>query len=87
MKAQINEFQSQLQAACEGTSVSTRELVKELSVEEIALIKSGDISLEEIKETVRDLADTKDNEQLYKVSTRKRAADESYEDNVTEVLE
>jgi len=84
MKAQINEFQLLLLAACEGTSVTTRELVKELSSEEITLIKSGEISLDDIKEIVNDLADSKDNEPLYKVSMRKKGKDEPYDGNLTE---
>lgn len=84
MKTQINEFQSLLLAACEGTSVTTRELVKELSSEEITLIKSGDITLDEIKEIVLDLADSKNNEPLYKVPMRKQSTDKSYDSNLTE---
>ena len=85
MKTQSNEFQSLLLAACKGTSITTRELVKELSFEEITLIKSGDISLEEIKEIVIDLADTKDNEQLYKVSLGKKSTDVPDDSNFTEI--
>ena len=84
MKAQISEFQSLLLAACQGTSVTTRELIKVLSLEEIALIKSGDINPDEIKEVVLDLADSKDNEPLYKVPMRKRGANDPYDDNLTE---
>ena len=85
MKTQSNEFQSFLIAACEGTSVTTRELVKELSLEDIALIKSGDISLDEIKEIVLDLADAKDNELLYKVTIRKKGITEPDDSNFSEM--
>ena len=84
MKAQISEFQLLLLAACEGTSVTTRELIKELSSEEVTLIKSGDITLNEIKEIVLDLADSKDNEPLYKVPIRKQSTDKPYEGSSTE---
>ena len=84
MKAQISEFQLLLLAACDGTSVTTRELVKEFSLEEIALIKSGDITLDEIKEIVLDLADSKDNEPLYKIPTKKQGKDEPFDGNLGE---
>ena len=84
MKAQSNEFQSLLLLACEGTSVTTRELIKALSIEEITLLKCGDISLDEIKEIVHDLADSKDNELLYKVPLKKRDTDEPYGGNLSE---
>lgn len=84
MNDEINEFRSLLLAACEGTSVTTRELIKAFSPEEITLIKAGDISFTDIQEVVSELADTKDNETAYKIAMKKRAVDDITEDTSTE---
>ncbi len=73
-----NEFQRLLQRACKGTSVTTRDLVRELTLNDIASIKTGEIGLDYIKEIVSDLADSKDNESLYKVPIGKRDTQEMY---------
>lgn len=55
------ELQSLLSIACEGTSVTVRELIKVLSIEEITMIKSGDLTLDDLKEIVCDIADSQRN--------------------------
>ena len=73
-----NEFQKLLQTACKGTSVTTRDLAKELTLNDIASIKAGEIGLDYIREIVSDLADSIDNESLYKVPIGKRDTQEMY---------
>ena len=62
-------FQSVLKSACEGTRVTTRELLKTLAWEDIARIKEGEITVEDLRLTVLELEDSKDKASLYTICT------------------
>ena len=70
--ASNNVFQKFLLKACQGTSVTPRDLVSALTLEDIAAIKSGEMVVGDVLEIVVDLADSKDNELLYKVPMGKK---------------
>ncbi len=60
-----------LNQACEGTSISFRELYAALSRDEISGIKDGVIGVEDIREIVLELDDSKSNEERYKMPISK----------------
>ena len=62
-------FQWALKCACEGTDVTTRELLKTLAWDDIARIKEGEITVEDLRLTVMELADSKEKAALYTVAT------------------
>ncbi len=69
-KIKTSVLQSILEAACKGTSITTRELIKELTIDDLADIKSGDMSAADLMSLVLELADNKDNEVLYRVKVK-----------------
>jgi hypothetical protein len=69
-KTKTSVLQSILETACKGTSVTTRELIKELTIDDLADIKSGDMSAADLTSLVLELADNKDNEVLYRVKVK-----------------
>tara|TARA_R110002096_G_scaffold78934_11_gene185512 strand:+ start:1227 stop:1478 length:252 start_codon:yes stop_codon:yes gene_type:complete len=76
-KIKPSVLQAALETACKGTSVTTRELVKELTVDEIAEIKSGDITAADLVNLVLELADNKDNATLYRIKVKNNESDNS----------
>ncbi len=56
-----------LEKACKGTSVTTRELFVELTQDDLASVKNGELTAEDLRLLVLDLADSKENAQLYRV--------------------
>ena len=72
MKSRDTEFQRFLQAACKGTTVTPRELVVALTIDDIRRIKSGDLIIDDVREIVKDLADSKDNAAIYKIPISKK---------------
>ena len=52
----LSPLQLTLREACDGTSVSTRELLKELSSVDLAAIREGELTIDDLKEIVLDLA-------------------------------
>lgn len=60
-----NVFQAIVQKACEGTSITTKELIKTLDWEDIARIKEGELTVEDLRLTVLELADSKDMAAVY----------------------
>ena len=71
MPAENSLVNQVLRLASEGTSVSFRELYSALSRDEIDGIKNGDINLEDIKDIVDEIADSKSNEERYKMPISK----------------
>lgn len=80
-KINTSVLQTTLEAACKGTSVTTRELIKELTIDDIADIKSGDLTTADLVNIVLDMADDKDNAKLYRVKVKSNESDSS-PDNV-----
>lgn len=64
-----------LKSACKGTSVTTRELLKELTSEDLVEIKTGEMTVDDLKNVVLDLADNKDNAKLYRINVKDNNAD------------
>ena len=56
----LRPLQIMLRQACAGTSVSTRELVKELTFSDLANLREGEMTVDNLKEIVSDLAAGKD---------------------------
>jgi hypothetical protein len=69
-KIKPEALQEVLKAACKGTSVTTRELIKELTIDEVADIKNGYITAADLIDLVMDLAESKDNIELYRVKVK-----------------
>ncbi len=49
-----------LSQACEGSIVTTRELVKTLSLSDLAALREGDLTVDDLKEIVLDIASQKE---------------------------
>ena len=49
-----------LSQACEGSIVTTRELLKTLSLTDLAAMREGDLTIEDLKEIVSDIASQKE---------------------------
>ena len=65
-----SDLQTILETACKGTSITTRELIKELTADDLADIKNGDLPVEDINSLVLELADNKDNIALYRIKVK-----------------
>ena len=74
-----NTLQSILEIACQGTSVTARELIKELSADDLADIKTGYMTAADLTSMVVELADNKDNEKLYRVKVKNTESNNSPE--------
>jgi hypothetical protein len=70
-------LQTILETACKGTSITARELIKELTAADLAEIMSGDMTAADLKSLVLDLADDKDNAQLYRIKVKNNESDNS----------
>lgn len=62
-----NPLQKILEKACKGTAVTTRELITALSAYDLAAIREGEITAEDLKTIVSDIADDKENADRYRV--------------------
>ncbi len=54
-----NPLLKQIQLACKNTSVSAREVLKELSLDDINMLKSGDLSTDYLVSLAQDLHEEK----------------------------
>lgn len=79
-KINTGSLQTILETACKGTSVTTRELLKELTTDDLADIRNGDMTFEDIVSLVMDLADNKDNITLYRVKVKNTESSNSPSD-------
>lgn len=68
-------MQKVLRTACKGTSVTIRELFMELTQQDLADIKNGDLLAADLRNLVMDMADSKDNVFLYRVNVRHNNVD------------
>ena len=48
-----------LSEACKGFDIETRELLKALTHDDLASIKEGELTAEDLREIARDIADSK----------------------------
>ena len=69
-KIKTGFLQAILETSCKGTSVTTRELIKELTIDDLADIKNGDMTATDLTNLVVELADYKDNIKLYRVKVK-----------------
>ena len=69
-KTKLEPLQFILKTACTGTSVTTRDLIKELTKDDLADIKNGYMTANDLTDLVMELADNKDNKQLYRVKAK-----------------
>lgn len=65
-----NILQKTLTEACQGTSVTTRELIAELSKYDLTAIREGEMTADDLKPLVLDIADGKDNVNVYRVEQK-----------------
>ena len=77
MNTHVTLLHQVLSLACEGSCVTFRELFTTLSQEEIQAIKAGEIGIDDLKEIVNDLADSKQNTDHYKVPMRNNQSQET----------
>jgi hypothetical protein len=57
--------------ACKGTTISFREIFSTLSVHEIDAIKAGEIGVQDLKDLIDELVDSKSNIERYTIPIRK----------------
>jgi hypothetical protein len=76
-KIKTSVLQTILKTACKGTSVTTRELLKELTTDDLADIRNGDMTTDDIVSLVLELADNKDNIKLYRVKVKNTESNNS----------
>ncbi len=76
-KIKTSVLQTILETACKGTSVTTRELLKELTIDDLADIRNGDMTTDDIVSLVLELADNKDNIKLYRVKVKNTESNNS----------
>lgn len=69
-KIKASALQIVLETACKGTSVTPRDLVKELSIDDLADIKNGDMTATDLVNLVTELADNIDNAKIYRVKVK-----------------
>ena len=69
-KTNTNILQAALEVACKGTTVTPRELIKELSKDELLEIKSGDLTVADLRNLVTEMADDKDNIEQYRINVK-----------------
>ena len=69
MSNQNSDLNQILKSACDGSEITFRELFTVLSPEDIQAIKTGEIGLEDLKDIVKELLDSKENIGSYKVIT------------------
>ena len=50
-----------LSKACKGFDIETRELLKALTHDDLASIKEGELTADDLREIARDIADSKSN--------------------------
>ena len=65
---ELSQLQIMLKQACAGTSVSTRELVKELSFSNLTDLREGELTVDDLREIVLDLASGKDDSILFEIA-------------------
>ena len=56
----LSPLQLALRQACAGTTITTRELIKELSFSDLADLREGELTVDDLREIVLDLASAKD---------------------------
>lgn len=56
----LSPIQILLSQACEGSLVTTRELVKTLSLSDLAALREGELTVDDLKEIVADIASQKE---------------------------
>ena len=76
-KIKTSVLQAILETACKGTSVTTRELFKELTIDDLAEIKNGDMTATDLANLVLELADNKDNIKLYRIKVKNTESNNS----------
>ena len=76
-KISTSSLQAILEAACKGTSVTTRELLKELTTDDLADIRYGDMTISDLMNLVLELADNKDNIKLYRIKVKNTESNNS----------
>jgi hypothetical protein len=76
-KIKTSVLQTILETACKGTSVTTRELFKELTIDDLAEIKNGDMTATDLANLVLELADNKDNIKLYRIKVKNTESNNS----------
>ena len=69
-------FNRLLAKACKGTSITPRELLRELIGIGYQNVSDIDFSLEDLKEIVADLVDSKDNAAIYNIPSSSRKVTE-----------
>ena len=65
-----SRFQKTLEQACQGTSVTTKELIAELTKYDLEAIREGEMTADDLKPLVFDIADGKDNANIYRVEQK-----------------
>ena len=68
MSNQNSDLNQILTSACEGSEITFRELYTVLTPQDIQGIKTGEIGLEDLKDIVNELLDSKENAESYKVN-------------------
>ena len=76
MSVRSSVLHDALAKACEGTSVSTKELLRELSAEDVTSILEEDFLMDDLRTLALELADDKDNQMIYRAFAR---SNESFE--------
>ena len=76
MPEQIPPIKQILELACEGTTITFKQLFSALSTEEIADAKAGQITIEDLKEIINELIDINTNIDQYRVPTGKNQSDD-----------
>ncbi len=64
----LSPLQIMLKQACADTSVTTRELVKELSFSDLTDLREGELTVDDLREIVLDLASGKDDSIRFKIA-------------------
>ena len=78
-KIKTGALQTILETACKGTSITTRELIKELTMDDLADIKNGEITATDLTNLVLELADNKDNIMSYRLKVKNTESNNSPE--------
>lgn len=71
MKANNSLLHQVITHACKGTTISFREAYAALSIHEINAIKAGEMGVNDLKDMIDELVDSKSNIEKYTVPIRK----------------
>ncbi len=80
VKASHNVFQKLINQVCQGTTVTPRELIGVLTVEDIASINAEELLPDDLSEIVRDLEDSKLNDPVYRIHGNRSETPVYYEE-------